>query len=489
MVPPKDDDHGCDWREYAKHLEKEVDRAQVRMDIMEAELQVLKRAFERRSEKMGKMPKVPRPPRTPQETADRRIEQALLRSEKVVIEEETIPVPEAEKKCRLCGGSAFRSVGTGKPSEVYSYVPGHFRRRIWTREVVACRCGGCIITAPAPPRWDEKTRYDSSFVAHLIVSKCLVVTPLYRLEQSFARIGMPVARSTMNDLFRRAAQKLEPLRLPLFEAIKADFLVHVDETSFTLTSQDSKAFIWAFVGNSLTGYHFSLTRGGDVPIEVLGDSSGAILCDDYRGYDPFTKKGGRFRCGCLAHARRKFFEAGEVPEAKEALSLIGLMYSVEHQAERLGIVGSADHRALRHQITRPVFVELLRLARSVSRKHAPKTLLGRAARYTWRNQRQLARALRDARIPLDNNPAENALRIIALGRKNFLFVHSEEAGKELALLYSLVVSCTRVGVNPVEYLADVLDRIDKTADAELSTLLPDHWKPPTAVVETTLFDS
>ena len=86
--------------------------------------------------------------------------------------------------------------------------------------------------------------------------------------------------------------------------------------------------------------------------------------------------------------------------------------------------------------------------------------------------------MRDARIPLDDNRAENALRIVALGPKNFMFMHSEGAGKELALLYSLVVSCTRLGVNPVEYIADVLDRIDKTADDGMRDLLPERWKPP-----------
>jgi transposase len=297
---------------------------------------------------------------------------------------------------------------------------------------------------------------------------------------------MPVARSTMNDLFRRAAQRLEPLRAPLFEAIKKDFLVHADETSFKMTQQTSKAFMWTFVGQSLTGYRFDLTRGGDVPVDVLGDSIGALLCDDYRGYDPLEKKGSRRRCGCLAHARRKFFEAGEVPEAKEALEIINIMYSVEHEAERRQVVGTADHLALRREFTRPLFVRLLLLAREVRRVHGPKTLLGRAARYSWSNQRQLARAFRDARIPLDNNRAENALRVIALGRKNFLFVHSEDAGKELALLYSLVVSCTRVGVNPVEYIADVLDRIDKTADH--AELLPDRWTPAAAPTANTIFD-
>jgi transposase len=473
LVPPDDSDkaHGCEWRDYAHHLG-------TKLEVMQAEMEVLKRAFAKRSEKMGKMPRVPRAPRTPEEAADRRTEQALLRAEHVETDEKPVLVPDALKKCHLCGGTSFRSVGTGKPSETYAYVPGYFRRVVYTREVVACRCGGCVITAPAPERWSDKTRYDAGFVAHLVVSKCLMVTPHYRLEQMFARLGVPIARSTINDLFRRAGQKLEPLRAPLFEAIKADFVVHADETSFTMTKQTSKAFIWAFVGRSLTGYRFDLTRGGSVPLDVLGESTGVVLCDDYRGYDPLAKKGFRRRSGCLAHARRKYFEAGDVPEAAEALELIGVMYRVEHEAERRGIIGTAEHLALRRAYTRPIFVRLLLLARELRRAHAPKTLLGRAARYTWNNQLQLSRALRDARIPLDNNRAENALRVIALGRKNFLFVHSEEAGKELALLYSLVVSCTRVGVNPVEYLADVLARIDKTADDRFAELLPDRWKPP-----------
>ena len=179
-----------------------------------------------------------------------------------------------------------------------------------------------------------------------------------------------------------------------------------------------------------------------------------------------------------------------VPEAKEALSLIAGMYRVEHEAERRGIVGTPAHLTLRRELARPLYVRLLLLARETRRAHAPKTLLGRAARYTWRNQVALGRCLKDARIPLDNNRAENAMRLVALGRKNFLFVHSEEAGKELALLYSLVVSCTRVGVNPVEYVADVLDRLGAITDAdELAELLPHRWKPPPKPSEAVDFDT
>jgi transposase len=471
LVPPNDEEHGCAWRDFAHHLSGEV-------EALKAQVITLQRAFAKRSEKRAKMPPVPRAPKAAEQTAAERQALALLRTERIETEEHTIPVPEADKKCRLCGGTTFRAVGDGKECSIFEYVPGYLRRVVLRRETVACRCGGCVLTAPAPQRWSDKTRYASSFVAHLVVSKCLVVTPLYRLEKDFARMGVPIARSTMNDLFRRAAQKLAPLRAPLFDAIRSDFLVHADETSFKMTKQASKAFMWTFVGEKLTAYQFDLSRSGDVPLAALGQSEGALVCDDYRGYDPLVRKGQRARCGCNAHSRRGFFEAGAVPEAEEALELIAGLYRVEHEAERLGIVGSDDHLVLRRTYARPLFLRLLLLVRELRRHHGPKTLLGRAARYTWRNQRTLGRFLRDVRIPLDNNLAENAMRIVALGRKNFLFVHSAEAGHELALLYSLVVSCTRVGVNPVDYLADVLNRIDDTRRANVSELLPHRWKPP-----------
>lgn len=474
MVPPNDDDpkHGCKWRDYAQHLDRELVALKAKIAILE------RAAFAKKSEKTGKMPPVAKPPRTKEQTAELRDELAAARVEGVETVESETKVPEANKRCHLCGGSDFRRVGEGKTCEVWEYVPGYFRRNRLTRETVACRCGGCVITAPAPPRWSKNTRYASSFVSYLIVSKCLVVTPHHRLEQSFARCGVPMARSTMNELFHRAAGKLDKLRAPLIAALREDHVVHADETSFKLTTQASKAFIWTFVGASLTGYQFALGRGGDVPIEVLGDSKGELVCDDYRGYDPLEKKRKRRRNGCHAHVRRKFFEAGKLPIVDEVLALIGFLYAVEHEAARRGVLGTDEHLDLRRRFSRPAFHRFMSICRVLRRSEAPKSLLGRAARYACNNFGALRGFLRDARIPLDNNRAEGALRIVALGRKNFLFVHSEQAGKNLALLYSLVTSCTRNGVNPIEYLTDVLDRIDDVATNDLRELLPDRWKPP-----------
>ena len=485
LVPPNDDDqeHECAWRDYAEHLV-------AKLGALESKIAILERAaFGKKSEKTGKMPPVARPPKTPDETTARRNELALLRADRIETVDKTERVPDENKKCHICGGTNFRTVGDGKTCEIWEYVPGYFRRNRLRRETVACRCGGCVITAPAPARWAKNTRYSSSFVAYLVVSKCLVVTPHYRLEQLFARTGVPMARSTMNDLFHRAAHKLERLRTPLFDAIRSDYLVHADETPFKLTTQTSKAFMWTFVGEHLTGYRFALSRGGDVPLEVLGNSEGALVCDDYRGYDPLERQGRRRRHGCFAHVRRKFFEAGDITAAREALTVIGVLYAVEHEAERRKILGTLEHLELRRQYSQPAFYRLMSLARELRWAEAPKTLLGRAARYACKNFGDLRGFLRDARIPLDNNRAENAMRVVALGRKNFLFVHSEDSGKNLALLYSLVVSCTRAEVNPIEYLADVLDRIERVPDDELAGMLPHRWKPPPKPAAPTEFDT
>jgi transposase len=483
LAPPPDDDHPCAWREYAATLLDKLEQQRSEMEArhreLEAKLSVLAKALEKKSEKRArKVPPPPAPPKDPVQTAELRLERARTRAAQMETKHETVPVPDELKRCGQCGDTAFRKVGDGKTCEIYSFVRAHFRRTVITRETVACRCGSAVVTAPAPARWSENVRYDSSFVAHVAVSKCLTVTPHYRLEKAFERAGVPISRSTLNDLFRRAGQKLRRLHAPLFAAIARDLVVHVDETSFKMTKRDKRSYVWAFVGDKLTGYWFAPTRGGDVPVEALGSSPGTIVCDDYSGYSPLAKRGGRRRAGCHAHARRKFFEAGECPESEEALALFAGLYHVENEAKRRQIVGTPEHLALRRSYARPLFVRLLLLARDLRRTHGPKTLLGRAARYTWSNQRELRCFLRDPNVRLDNNPAENALRIVALGRKNFLFVHSDDAGRELAILYSLVTSSARLGLNPEVYLAGVLDRIDKTNDDELDELLPDRWKPP-----------
>jgi transposase len=460
--------HECEWKVTAVKLELTVAQQTVRLAAQETRLAELERMFARKSEKKTQ--------EQVQETRDAREKERDVHTEVVVTH---VTVPETAKVCAHCDDTTFRDIGEGKSSEVIQFVSGYFRKHVTRRETCVCRCGKTLVTAEAPERWSEKTHYAPSFVAYLITQKCMASMPFYRLESMFSHIGLPVARSTMNELFYRAAHKLEPLRKVLFEAIRADFLVQSDETSFKLSVQKQKAFMWAFIGEKLTGYAFSLTRAGKVATDHLGTSQGAFVADDYSGYNALAALGGRIRCGCMAHARRGFFEAGAVLEAETALALIAHLYRVEHHAEQDKVLGTDAHLAMRMQESKKIFTLLVKLSRRAAQQHGPKTLLGKAARYFYSNVSTLKRFLFDVRIPLDNNLAENALRTIALGRKNYLFVHSEEAGKSLALLYSLTTSCARSGVNPLAYLDDVLHRIDDTKVADLRTLLPDQWTPRT----------
>jgi len=476
LVPPDDDDHDCGWKAYAKAQDKKLAAVMARLDELE------RRAAGHKSEKRkgSKLPAPgPQAKATPSETRERRRAMAELRDAKLEVEVTPIPVPADERTCPTCSHQDLRPIGDGKPSTVYEYVRPHFRKRIYRRETLSCRCGH-IVTAPAPDRVGEKTRYAPSFVAHLVVTKCNDSIPQYRLEKAYRQIGIPISRSTMCDLFHRAADELRPLYDAALALVPKAPDVHADETSIRQQGLDKRAFLWGFVTPELTVYRYAPSRSGEVAQKVLGDSTGRLVVDQYTGYNSVTKPGGRVRAGCLAHARRRIFEQRENVETKEALDIIGAIYAVEHDAKAAKIVGSDDHLALRKERSRPLFAKLLRWARRHRHDFEPRSGMGRAIRYILRNFRELGRFLRFASIPPDNNVAEAALRRVALGRKNFLFVGGEQPGHDLAVLYTLVASCEKHGVNPVDYITDVLVRVQSHPARRAAELLPHRWRPPDA---------
>ena len=464
MAPPTKD-HDCEWQAYAKTLEQKLDTVMQRLGQLEKH--VIGPQSEKRK-RSGKMP--PAVPPTPKPTGSVRV--STLETEVV-----PVPVPEPERRCTECGRTDLKAVGRGKSSTVIEYVAAHFRKRVYLRETLACACGRCIVTAPGPDRIGDKTQYAPSFVAHVVVSKCADNRAQYNLAKEYGRVGVPISRSTINTLFHRAAVVLQPLVARLFARIAASELVFADETSMRMQGTEKKAFIWTFIADKLVGYRFSADRSGATPVQVLGDSPGTLICDAYTGYNKLLSTGRRQRGGCLAHARRKIFDASEVPEAGEALDLIGAIYGVEHEAKQRDLLGSLEHAAMRRARSRPLFARLLRWSRRQVGRHGPKSQLGRAARYILKNWRELGLFLRDPRIPPDNNRSEAALRRVAMGRKVFLFVGHKEAGENLAGLYSLVASCELNGINPIEYLGDVLLRVDRHPATRIDELLPDAWSP------------
>jgi transposase len=372
-----------------------------------------------------------------------------------------------------------RPIGEGKECSVWEYIQGFFRRRRYVRETVACTCGEYVVTAPCPDKGttSDKTRYAPSFVAHLITAKCCDSIPLYRLEKQYQRLGIPIARSTLTDLFHRNGRLLLPLAGRLLGLIAAHPYVHADETPIRMMGTKKKAYVWTFVAGTLVGYRFSPDRSGKTPVDVLGESTGSLVVDAYTGYNEVTRPARRIRAGCLAHARRKVFEARKTaPEGDDALAIITEIYKVEHEAKAVGIVGTAAHLAMRQARSRPLMDRLHSWLEEQKPSHVPKGPMGKAIRYALGNWQALTRFLDDANIDLDNNKAEGALRRVALGRKNFLHVGPEDCGDNIAALYSLVATCEANGVNPLTYLSDVLVRIQTHPAEQIDDLLPHRWK-------------
>ncbi len=474
-MAPDDDDHRCAWRDEAEQLRSEVEELKQKFASLE------RRLLGPKSEKMPAMAdevRRQRPP-SPSDAQARRAENKRAR-EKLETEIVPVPVPAAERHCPKCGSDKLKPVGNGTPSVIYQYIAAHFRRRIYQRETLSCSCGKHIVTAPCPDKLADRSPYGASFIAALIVHKCEDGIPLYRLEKQFERLGVPMARSTMTDLFHRGAELLTPIATRIRECVAQSEIVFADETSLKMQSSDKRAFVWTFLSSSLTSFVFSPTRSGEVPVSVLGESQGELMADLYTGYNAITVPGRRRRAGCLAHARRKIFEAKANVEAQAALDIIRDIYVVEHDAKDAGVEGTAEHLELRRSRSRPLMARLLVWAREQRRHHGPKSLLGRAAGYVVRNRKPLTRFLYVAKLPPDNNQSEAALRRVALGRKNYLFVGHEDAGENIAGLFSIVASCVQNQINPVDYVTDVLERVAEHPNAAIDALLPDRWRPARA---------
>ena len=474
LIPPADD-HECGWKKIALELAERISDLDARLTAIQRQV------FGKKSEKMPPMDREVRKARPVDRAAvlERRRKNAELRASAVRTEDIAHRVPEAQRSCPKCGKAELKPVGKGKESIEWNYVPGYFRRCRHVRETLACSCGQYIVVAPGPDHSVESTRYGDGLRAYIVTSKCADSLPLYRLAKQFARLGIPIARSTLTDLFHQVARQLAPLSERLVKLVAASDVVLADETPMKMQHPNRKGYVWTFIADDIIVYRFSGSRSGQTPSSVLGDSTGVLVVDMYTGYNEVTSTGKRQRSGCLAHARRKLFDAlAYAPEDQPALDLIRDVYVVEHDARAAGVVRTAAHLQLRQERSRPLMDRLHAYLTEQKPLHLPKGPMSKAIGYILGNWKELTAFLDDVRLPPDNNRSESALRIVALGRKNYLHVGDEDAGANIAGLYSLVATCAANGKNPLAYLNDVLGRIGSHPNDRLDELLPQNWKPP-----------
>lgn len=404
--------------------------------------------------------------------------------ERVVIE---LDVDESERICPRTG-QPMVVIGHEK-SEKLEYRPGRLFVNLYVRPKYASpdRVNGNqvgIVTASMPDHPIEKCKADIGLISHAIVSKFADHLPFCRQDAIFEREGVAIARSTLDGWALATADALRLLGDELKKAVLDTDVLHTDDSIIPLLEKGRgktrQARLWVYIrggpGPPLTAYDFTTDRRKKRPLEYLGDYRGYIHADAYSGYDQLFRKDGVVEVGCWCHARRGFDEAmtSRPEEASEIIALIARMYEFERRFRDLS---PEERHQQRQETVHRVVAAIFERIGQMRPTTLPAEPLRKAIDYV-RNQRQaLERFLDDGRLKADNNAAENAIRPLALGRKNWLFAGSERGGHAAALYLGLIQSCKACDVNPWTYFDDVLRRIMAHPTKRLRELLPDHWQP------------
>jgi transposase len=386
-----------------------------------------------------------------------------------------IDVPEADKRC-ACGTAKTR-IGEAV-SEKLDYVPASVRVIETVRPKYACpRCHDGVTEAVAPPQAVERSLATEGLLAYVVVSKYLDHLPLYRLERIFAREHLDLSRATLCGWVADVARALTPIGDELRRQITAASYLQTDDTPVTILEETGsrKGRIWTYLDPLVPQVVFDATRTHerDGPEAFLAAFAGDLQADAYTGSDALYHTGRIRELGCWAHARRGFVEA--LPTDARAARMIDLVQQL-YQIERAGAEESVDARRVRRQEHSVPVLEAIRVEReALAATVLPKSPLGEAVRYLTNQWDALQRFTEDGRFRIDNNGAENQLRGVAIGRKNWLFAGSFEGARRAALLYSLVQSCTLIDVSPFDYLKDVLIRVATHPQRLIGQLTPPGW--------------
>src|SRR5579864_9090784 len=387
-----------------------------------------------------------------------------------------IDIPEADKVCP-CGHTKVR-IGEAV-AEKLEYVPASLRVIETARFKYACpHCHEGVVEAPAPPQAIEKALAGEGLLAHVVVSKYVDHLPLYRLERIFLRQDVDLSRSTLCGWVAEVATALTPIGDELRRQVTAATYLQTDDTPVTILEPSGgsrKGRLWVYldpIGRQVV-FDATPTHERDGPEAFLATFAGDLQADAYTGYDALYATGRIREIGCWAHARGGVVEALSTDvRAALLVALIQQLYDVE----RAGAELSADaRRDLRQTQSMPLLDKIAAERDHLAQTVLPKSPLGEALRYLTNQWAALQRFVDDGRLGIDNNRAENQLRVVALGRKNWLFAGSFEGARRTALLYSLVQSCKLIDIPPFDYLKDVLLRVATHPQRSIGQLTPKGW--------------
>jgi transposase len=410
--------------------------------------------------------------------------------------------------CSCCGG-ALRQRSEEISEKLAIKAPELYVQQT-IRPIMACsRCELQFYT-PSAAEIIDRGIPDPSLLAYVLYEKYHQHVPLYRQLSLFVRAGLHIGQSTLCDWVGRCGAALEPLANRLRVLMQQQAAIHVDETPVVMLTSGAKkngkasqqAYLFAYRGAELgqlpiVAFDFNTSRSGSSVATLLSTYQGALVVDDYAGYkrlfvnesksasqsaDQSVDQKSRppnLEIACFAHARRKFFElyrAQQSPLATQALTHIAEIYRHEAQAKDLT---PEDRHRYRQTHTAPLINAYMAWLKAHRVKVNDGTGIARAIDYTLKREASFRSFLTDGRFPIDNNPVENAIRPVALGRKNWLFAGSQLAGERAASIMSLMETARANGLDVLSYLTDLLTRLPTTKDHAIDSLLPMFWKPAT----------
>ena len=358
-----------------------------------------------------------------------------------------------------------------------------FVRRIVRPKYVLPKEQGIII-ASLPSLPIPKGNASASLLTFVLISKFVDHLPLYRLLQIFKRQDLVISKSTIGGWVSKTSVLLEPLH----DTFKEKFLedadyIQADESPIKVQDRDKKkalhqGYMWVYrnTNSKLILFEYNKGRSKKVPEYFFENFTGTLQSDGYRAYHNLTTKGAISLLGCMAHARRYFEKAldNDPRRADHILLLIQKLYRIERVLkEREASVHLVKRFRMRYALT--ILNELELYLITEKDNVLPKSSIGIAIRYTLNIYGNLKHYINDGRFEIDNNNIENAIRPLAIGRKNYLFAGSHESAQNIAMFYSFFATCKTLKINPYHWLADVIDRISEQKANKLFELLPQNW--------------
>jgi transposase len=370
-------------------------------------------------------------------------------------------------------------------SEVLEYIPASFKVIRHVRPKLSCRSCEHIVQAEAPSRPVERGLAGPGLLAHVLVAKYADHLPLYRQSEIYAREGVDLERSTLADWVGAASYLLRPLVHRVRDHVLSATKLHADDTPVPVLApgmgKTKTGRLWTYVRDdrpagettpSAVWFAYSPDRKGERPREHLRAFRGILQADGYAGFHHLYEDGRIQEAACWAHVRRKFYDlqvAHSSPIAAEAVTRIAQLYAIETEVRGKPAEQRREVRQLR---ARPLLGELHDWLEKTLARVSRKSEIAAAIRYALARWRALLRYLDDGSIEIDNSAAERALRVVALGRKNYLFAGSDQGGERAAAIYSLLGTAKLNGLDPELYLRHVLQRIADHPINRLDDLLP-----------------